>query len=68
MDKVQAGRLLASLRPEREIRCSVCGKTFMGIGRRQYCSKACKMHAYYAKRHPGAQRRKPAQPAPVAEG
>lgn len=58
MDKAEAGRLLASLRPQRELRCTVCGKVFTGVGRRQYCSRSCKLRAYYVRRHPDATSRK----------
>ena len=59
MDKTEAGRLLASLRPVGKRVCPVCGKTFDGVGRRRYCSRSCKLHAQYKRRSPEASRRGP---------
>lgn len=46
----ELGRLLASLRPVKNLVCAHCDKEFQGRGRRRYCSSSCRYKAYYRRR------------------
>lgn len=49
----ELGRLLASLRPVKNLVCVHCEKEFQGRGRRRYCSSSCRYKAYYRRRTHG---------------
>ena len=46
MDAREAARVLAAKRQRKALTCPVCGKSFEGLGRRTYCSRACRAKAY----------------------
>jgi len=46
----EAGRFLVAARRVVEGECTICGKSFSGTNRRKYCSPACSMHAYRARK------------------
>ncbi len=41
-----SARALAALRRIRQLTCPVCQRAFEGLGRRTYCSPACRTRAY----------------------
>jgi hypothetical protein len=47
MKQPSAGAQLAAMRKPKAKVCPVCQIEFIGIGRRIYCSSACRNKAYY---------------------